>query len=130
MAFERYVPKKAAKPEKKKTPVAVIKPSGYLSFGAETLQELGATEASHAVLYCDAPKKRIGVHFTNDAAEEGALKVTRRGSTVGVKAPGFFEDFRFVIEKTAKCPVRLDRKTGYVLVDAKAIPRRRGRKKA
>ncbi len=130
MAFQRYVPKTAPKKTAKKEPVAVIKPTGYISFDAAALEELGIGEASHAVLYFDPQKKRIGVHFVGDGNEEGALKVSRRRSTVGVKAPGFFEEFRFVLEKPVRCPVRRDSRTGYAVVDARALTRRRGRRKA
>ena len=133
MAFMKYVPKKAAKEEQKKVHVATVKPSGYIAFSNETLGEFGIGDAAFAVLYFDPRKKRIGVHFTADSNDEGALKVVRRRSSAGVQAAGFFEEFRFVLEdleKPVKCPVHHDPKTGYVIVDVSAIPRKRGRRSA
>lgn len=126
MGFEKFVPKSAPS----SPPKALIRPTGLISFDAASVAAFGLDKATHAVLYFDRNKKAIGVRFTSDSKEEGALKVSRRRRTVGVKSPQFFEEYGLVLESPMRFPVRKDPKSSLLVVDVKELPRRRGRRAA
>ncbi len=127
MGFEKFVPKSVASSS---PPKALIRPTGLISFDAASVAAFGLDKATHAVLFFDRNKKAIGVRFTSDPNEEGALKISRRRRTVGVKSPEFFKEYGLVLESPKRLPVREDKRNGLVIVDVKEIRRRRGRRQA
>ena len=79
MAFERFVPRSVPS----SPPKVLIRPSGLISFDANAVKSFDLEGKTHAVLFFDRNKKAIGVHFTNDSGEDGAVKITKRRRTVG-----------------------------------------------
>ncbi len=127
MPFEKFVPKK---PVRKREPRALIRPTGLISLALEDLTNAGIEPGTGAVLYFDRRRKLIGVEFVKDAEVEGAIRISRRRGTVGVKSPDFFEEFRLKLDAPKRCPVSFDPKRRMALVDASDIPRQRGRRAA
>ncbi len=123
MSFEKFVPKSAPS----SPPKALIRPTGLISFDAASVDAFGLDKATHAVLFFDRGKKAIGVRFTDDPKEEGAVKVSRRRRTVGVKVPQFFEEYGLMVESPRRFPVRKDTRSGLLVLDVKELRRRRGR---
>lgn len=126
MGFEKFVPKVAVSSR----PKALLRPTGLISFGAPAVSAFGLDKATHAVLFFDRNKKAIGVKFTSNPKEEGAVKVSRRRSTVGIKAPQFFEEYGLLLEDAKGFPVSEDRRSGMVTIDVRDVKRRRGRRAA
>ena len=127
MPLEKFIPKK---PAHKREPRALIRPSGLISLPLEALQEAGIDPGTAAVLYFDRRRKLIAIEFVDGGDAEGAIRLSRRRGTVGVKEPQFFAEFRLKIEAPCRCPVSFDPTRRMALVDVREIPRQRGRRSA
>jgi len=123
VAFKKYEPKT----EKVAGPQVRIRPTGLISFDALSVEEFGLERFSYAVLYFDAENKTVGVKPVDDNSDPSSLKLSKRRSTVGLKAPDFFKHFRIKIDKAMKLDVRKDDE-GILSFMMKGIRKRRGRK--
>jgi len=124
MPFERFVPP----PTTGVRPRATIRPSGLISFDGAAVQAFGLQSAAHVVLFFDKNKKAVGVKTTDNADEEGALKLSRRRRSVSLKAPQFFERYGLTFGESQRFDVRQDPDSGMLIISMKSVQRRRGRR--
>ena len=103
MAFERFT-----KLGRVYTPVAAIWSRGQISFNQGAVQKYNIGDYKYAVLFFDRESARIGIKFTNDEGESGAIALTkgRTGATLSVKA--FLEYYDIPYERTRKYAVTYD----------------------
>lgn len=123
MPFEKFIPTttKVARPK------ATIRPTGLISFDARSVESFGLFEATHAVLYFDRAKKRIGVKITTDGEEEGAIPLSRRRRSVSLKAPGLLDKFSLKLDGPKRLDASFDEKENKIVIDLASIRRRPGR---
>ncbi|MBD3293739.1 MAG: hypothetical protein GF393_12505 [Armatimonadia bacterium] len=124
MAFEKYVPPRA----RSASPKALIRPTGLISFDGNAVEAFNLSDAQYAVLFFDRTRKLVGVKLTDNAGEEGALKLSRRRRTVSVKSPDFFEEYGIEIHQPTRFDTSYDDAKNMIVINTKSIPRRRGRR--
>jgi len=124
MAFEKFIPPQTSGVR----PRATIRPSGLISFDAASVESFGLHSASFAVLYFDKTCKMVGVQITDNAKDDGALKLSRRRRSVSVKAPQFFDLYGISFEEAQRFDVGQDSTTKILTISLKNVPRRRGRR--
>jgi hypothetical protein len=125
MGFEKYVPR--AQPSRA-MPQVTIRKTGLISFDATAVKEFNLSEASHLVLFFDKGKKLLGVRATSDMNVDGAIQLSRRRRTVGVKVPHFFAKWGMILEDVQKFDVTYDEAEELMIVDLSSVKRRRGRR--
>jgi hypothetical protein len=125
MGFEKFVPR--AK-QNRTAPQATIRKTGLISFDAEAVREFGLSEASHLVLFFDKGKKLLGVQRTNDMSVKGAIQMSRRRRTAGVKAPHFFNKWGMILDEVQRFDVTFDESERLMIIDLSSVKRRRGRR--
>jgi hypothetical protein len=124
MAFERFVPPKAAGTR----PRATIRPSGLISFDAASVAAFGLEKAKSAILFFDKTRKIIGVKVTDNLKEDGALPLSRRRRSVSLKSPQFFHQYGLSIDESQRFEVSQERDDNMLLINVKNVKRRRGRR--
>ena len=123
MPFEKYIPETEAI----KKPTARIRPSGLISFNADSVEVFDIGDAAFAILFFDKQKKALGVQITNDDDDSGALKLSKRRNSMSVKAPDFFRRYNFRIDSPQVVPVGRNR-DGMLVLDLSSLKRVRGRR--
>ncbi len=123
MAYEKFIPK-TTKPSR---PKATIRPSGLISFDAQAVEDFGLFDATHAVLFFDRSKKRIGIKILKNGDEEGAVPLARRRRSVSLKAPGFFDQFSISLPAPKRLDVSFDESEGLITIGMTSVRRRPGR---
>ncbi len=123
MPFEKFIPTttKTARPK------ATIRPSGLISFDAQAVESFGLFDATHAVLFFDKSKKRIGVKVIKNGDEEGAIPLSRRRRSVSLKAPGFFDQFSIPLNAPKRLDASYDEADGLIIISMTSVRRRPGR---
>jgi len=112
MAFERYLKQRG---QVNKPRVAVWK-TGQIGLNEAALREFGLTEMTHAALFYDRDKKKIGLRFSDSAKEEGAVKVVRRGGGAIIFAKGFLRYFGIEYSRARRFSLVFDEKQAlYIL---------------
>ena len=124
MAFEKFVPE----PKKSHGPRATIRPSGLISFDANAVETFKLDRATHALLFFDKTKKRIGVKPLTGPGEEAAFRLVRRRRTVGLKAPEFFKHFGLSVETPKSFETHDDESEGMIVIDVRPLKLKRGRR--
>jgi len=123
MAFIKYEPK--ASPTT--GPRVRIRPTGLISFDATAVSKFGLEKYSYAILYFDPEKKTIGIKPTSDNSDPSSLKLSKRRSTISLKAPGFFKHFRIPVAQAVTLDVQ-GNDEGILNFIMKGIRKRRSRK--
>ncbi|HHQ47411.1 MAG TPA: hypothetical protein ENK19_00830 [Acidobacteria bacterium] len=123
MPFEKFVPKKT----KISRPKATIRPSGLISFDEQAVEDFKLLEATHAVLYFDRAKKRIGIKLTTDGEEEGAIPMARRRRSVSLKPTGFLEQFSIHLDSPKRLDASYDEGENKIVINMTSVRRRPGR---
>ncbi len=124
MPFEKYIPPQTSGVR----PRATIRPSGLISFDAASVETFDLKSASYAVLFFDKTRKLVGVKITKNAAEDGALKLSRRRRSVSLKAPQFFDLYGLSFDEAQRFDVSQDPTTKMLTISLKSVKRRRGRR--
>jgi hypothetical protein len=68
------------------------------------------------------------VKITKNAAEDGALKLSRRRRSVSLKAPQFFDLYGLSFDEAQRFDVSQDPTTKMLTISLKSVKRRRGRR--
>ena len=123
MPFEKFIPKST----KISRPKVTIRPSGLISFDAQAVEDFKLSEATHAVLYFDRAKKRIGIKLTSDGGEEGAIPLARRRRSVSLKAPGFLDQFSIRLDAPKRLDATFDDGENKIVINMTSVRRRPGR---
>ncbi len=124
MAFEKFIPPQTSGVR----PRATIRPSGLISFDAASVEAFGLHSVSYAVLFFDKTRKIVGVQITKNAADDGALKLSRRRRSVSLKAPQFFDLYGLSFDEAQRFDVGQNPTTKMLTISLKNVPRRRGRR--
>jgi hypothetical protein len=75
------------------TPKVSIWQRGQIGFNQGAARKLNLGEYEFAILFYDSDTRRIGVNFTNDGNEEGAIKLSTRSSGGASLSARAFLDF-------------------------------------
>ena len=112
MGFELFV-----KPGRIYTPSVSIWSRGQLSFNQGAAQKYNLGDYKYAQLFYDRETRRIGIKFTNEETEAGAIAMTkgRTGFTLSIKA--FLDHYDIPHEKTRKYTVTYDESDNLYVVD-------------
>ena len=124
MMFEKFVPVSP----KSHGPKATLRPSGLISFDPEAVETFKLHQATHAVLFFDKAKKRVGVKPLTDPGDEAAFRLVRRRRTLGLKAPQFFEHFGLSVEAPRSFEAHYDEREGMIVINVKPLKLKRGRR--
>lgn len=123
MAFEKYIPESKSK----KKPSARIRPSGLISFDADSVETFDLGGATFGILFFNKQKKILGFQPTKISDDSGALKMSKRRNSMTVKAPDFFARYNLVIESPKTFAVQQNQ-DGMLVLDLSSVKRRRGRR--
>lgn len=124
MGFEKFVP-----PRRQRPPQVSIKKTGTITFDMSWISTHAFDKVNYVTLYFDPAHKLLGVRPTNDAKEEGALRLSHRKRVSSVRARLLFEAYGLKLERTARFPVRFDEEEGMAVVSLEEVKRRRGPRK-
>jgi hypothetical protein len=124
MPFEKFIP-----PRRHRVPQVSIKRAGTIAFDNSYASTVGLAKASHALLFFDPARKLVGVKPTNDAKDEGALKISHRKRVCSVRARIFFDVYGITLERTSRFPVEYDQDSKLVVISLQELKRRRGPRK-
>lgn len=96
MAFKRFIKK-----GRSVNSIASIWSRGQMGINKGAVKEFGLGDYSYVVLFFDKDATRIGIKFTHDRREEGALSLThgQNGAIISVKA---FLDFCHILYSKSK----------------------------
>lgn len=86
MAFQRFI-----RTVRSFAPKVSIWSRGQIGFNTGATQKFSLNRFEYAVLFYDDEAKKIGIHLTNDAAEDGATKITKRPSGISISAKAFMQ---------------------------------------
>ena len=123
MPFEKFIPKTT----RNTRPKVTVRPSGLISFDAQAVENFGLFDATHAVLYFDKSKKKIGVKTMKDGNEEAAIPFVRRRRSVSLKASGFFDRFGISLPAPKRLDASFDESEGMIVINMTSVRRRPGR---
>ena len=124
MAFEKFVPSD----DRDVTPFATIRPTGLISFDGDAVEAFDLDKFTHASLFFDKTRKLIGVQRLKKGADDSAHKLSKRRRSMSLKSPQFFDEYNIILEGTIKLPVYYDAKADLLVIVAKELKRRRGRR--
>ncbi len=114
MAFERYLKQRGEVTK----PLATVWKTGQIWLNRAALDGLGQKKVTHAVLFFDRDKKKIGIRFTDSAKEEGAVRVSTRGAGAAVFAKGFLKYFGIEHNKSRRFKLVFDKKQRLYILEA------------
>jgi len=123
MPFEKFIPKTT----RLSRPKVTIRPSGLISFDAQAVESFGLFDATHAMIFFDKSKKRIGVKVVNNGEEEGSIPLARRRRSVSFKAPGFLDQFSIHLNAPKRLDASFDESEGMIVINITSVRRRPGR---
>jgi len=106
MAFERYLKRRG----QVDSPRVAVWKTGHIGFNGAALRAYGLTKMTHAALFYDREKKKIGVRFLESGKEEGALKVVRRHGGATIFAWGFLRYFGVEFSQVRRFSLVFDEK--------------------
>jgi hypothetical protein len=104
MAFEKFTEPRSRGYE----PMASIWSRGMIGLNQGAVNEFELEKYDYVVLYFDRETRRIGIKFTRDGKEEGAIKLSKRESGASISARSFMKKFKIKIGNTAKCDISYD----------------------
>ena len=100
MAFERFV-----RTGRIYTPTASIWSRGQLGFNQGALQKYDIGKYKFSILFYDKDTNCIGVKFTNDESEVGAIPITMGKTGAIVSAKAFLDYYNIEHDQTRKYPM-------------------------
>lgn len=71
-----------------------IRQNGHLMFNEDARSEYGLHQYQYVILFFDRVQRAIGIRFTNDKTEDGALRLLSGSHNSYVTARAFFEKYR------------------------------------
>lgn len=98
-------------------PRASIRTNGQLGFNHGTIVRYGMDKFTHAILYYDAEKKRIGIGLTNNAEEPGASRLIIRSGNGAISARSFLEYYGLTPPKTKQYDIGRDAESGLLVMN-------------
>lgn len=101
MAFERFTQPRSRGYE----PMASIWSRGIIGLNQGAVKDFELEKYDYAVLFFDQETRRVGIKFTNNSKEEGAIKITKRASGASISALSFMKNFKIKVEKTTRCKI-------------------------
>ena len=116
MAFERFV-----RAHRSYERVISVWSRGQASISAGAVKGYGLDKFKAVVLFYDEDSRLVGLKFTNDENEEGAIpyKTTKHGIVLGLKT---FLDFHSIIyaDLTRKYALSKDDESGFIVFDLRS----------
>ncbi len=94
MAFERFVRTFRSSASK-----VSISSRGQISFNTVSTGKFNLERFDYAVVFYDEATRRIGIHFTSDAAEKGAKIITKRPNGLSIYARAFLRYYDLIPEE-------------------------------
>ena len=107
MSFERYAGEGRTSTRNK--PMASIRANGKIGLNRMAVEAYGVKEFSHAVLFFDKEQHMVGLMFTQDAFEEGAVALcwNKEGKDCYISAGGFLTKFKILHKKAGSYELTL-----------------------
>lgn len=93
-----------------------INPRGSISFTRGARLKYKLNDFTHAILFYDLETQRIGIQFTSDPTQEGAIKLRFRDFGADLAAKAFIDLHQLPIRKTTAYPI-LEWDEGGILID-------------
>lgn len=87
---------------------ASVRSNGQIGFSHGAIRRFALDEFSHAVLYYDPENRLVGVKPTNDANEEGAIKLNVKENTAWIAATAFLDYHNLPYTKTTRYDLEAD----------------------
>lgn len=84
--FERFT-----KSGRSYAPKVSIRKRGQIGFNSGAVERFGLREKDFAVLYMSKDKTQMAIRFTNDQAEQGAIKITKKSGNYFIPGKVFFD---------------------------------------
>lgn len=107
MAFERFT-----ETGRGFEPKVSIWKKGQISFNRGAINRFNISDYVYAILFFDKETNRIGVKFTNDDKEQGAMKMNHREAMVIVAAKIFFDCYNIDYSETKKYDIQFNEQAG------------------
>jgi hypothetical protein len=112
MAFERFV-----KPGRIYTPSVSIWSRGQISFNQGCAIKYNLGNYKYAVLFYDQESRRIGIKFTNNEAENGAIAMNKGRTGFTLSGNAFLGYYDIPHETTRKYTVQYDDAEEIYIID-------------
>lgn len=106
MAFNKFVKVRG----RSFTPKVGIWARGQIGFNRGAMEKFSLDKYNYVVLYFDSDSRRIGIKFTNNAKEEGAIKIVKRPTAISFSATGFLKTYEIDHSESKQYNVEYDEK--------------------
>lgn len=90
---------------------------GQIGFSQGAVKRLDLKLFSHAVLFFDKENYLVGIKFTTDATENGAIKISARGKGAFVPAKAFMDFYEITYPRDTRYDINYDEETDLFIID-------------
>jgi hypothetical protein len=111
MGFERFIKKgRSYKPR------VSIWSRGQIGFNQGAVEKHNLNSYTYAILFYDEHTKRVGIQFTNDESEAGAIKLVKRTAGFSFSARAFLDSIDYDYSKTKKYDMEFDQEAQLFII--------------
>ena len=115
MAFEKFTKRGT----RRNVPSISIWRAGDIGFSNGFVATHNISKDSFVVLYFNEDSGEMGIRFTKDASEEGAMKVVYRSGGISVAARSFLNHYDIDWTETRQCNYHYDEENSLYVVKVK-----------
>ena len=90
---------------------------GQIGFNNGAVSRYKLDEFSHIVFFFDRELNKVGLRFTNDGSEEGAVNLNKRSTGISAGMKSFLDYHNVDYTETAQYDLEFDEEEGLYVVD-------------
>lgn len=114
MAFELFTGK-----GKNFRPRASVWKGGQIGLNQGAVEKFGLSGNAFVLMYYDKETRRIGLKFTDNGEEEGAIKMNVTNNASVISAKSFLDCYDVNHDETRRYDIFKDEQTDYYIIDLK-----------